>query len=95
MGLIRKTLRATTLGAVASRSHKQRTQAQILAAVQGKTAAEIEIAGGRGSESYNRTLHARRETYGRGFVPKKKREKPVFTDEERAYMAAHAVRPGR
>ena len=47
MGLIRKTLRVATYGGVAARSKKQRTQAQILAAVQGKSEAEIAAAGAR------------------------------------------------
>jgi hypothetical protein len=85
MGLIRKTLRVATYGAVAARSKKQRTQAQILAAVQGKSETEIAAAGARGFEIENeQRLQQARTRRSRPRGPK-----PVFTDEEKAYMAAH------
>jgi len=54
MGLIRGGLSLVTFGAVASRSKKQRTAAMTLAAIQGKSDQEIQIAGGRSFDAVNR-----------------------------------------
>lgn len=82
MGLIRKTLRLSTGGVVAARSKKQRTQAQILAAIQGKSEREIAAAGGRGFDFENQAKAA-----GRNRRPRE--AKPVITDADREYMAKH------
>jgi hypothetical protein len=84
MGLMRKTLRIATGGAVAARSKKQRTQAQVLAALQGKSEQEITAAGGRGFDFENQQKATQQARRNRPRGPK-----PVLTDEERAYMAAH------
>lgn len=47
MGLIRGTLSLATYGAVSAKSKKQRTAGMQLAALQGKSEAEIKAAGGR------------------------------------------------
>ena len=47
MGLIRKSLHIATAGAVAPNSKKQRVAKQQLAALQGKSEAEVRRAGGR------------------------------------------------
>jgi hypothetical protein len=54
MGLIRGALSLATFGAVASRSKKQRVAAMTLAATQGKSEQEVQIAGGRSFDAVNR-----------------------------------------
>jgi hypothetical protein len=60
MGFIRTLLSIGTGGAVADRSRKQRVQAQILAATQGKSEAEVGRAGARHPHSLRNARAARK-----------------------------------
>jgi hypothetical protein len=58
MGLIRGSLHILTSGAVSAKSKKQRMAAMQLAALQGRTEAEIRAAGGRSFTAVNVSIQA-------------------------------------
>ena len=70
MGLIRKGLHIATVGGIAPNSKKQRVAKQQLAALQGKSEAEVRRAGGRYEHSIGAELARSREARARGEVTK-------------------------
>ena len=70
MGLIRGTLHLATYGAVSPKSKKQRMASRQLAAMQGKSEAEIKAAGGRNFDIVNQAnLRAKQQRELRRAAP--------------------------
>jgi Short C-terminal domain len=82
MGLIRGALRLTTGGAVSAKSKKQRMAAMQLAALQGRSQAEIKAAGGRGFDFENEAnLRAKQQRERRRTAVERQRQRE--TDQQR------------